>query len=73
LEFAVDAAWSSSCIGRGTSPASLSRSALLANEVFSVKPDFGSSFDGSRRWLGITVQAGTDASETLAPRERIAV
>lgn len=49
----------------------LTSSALMVNGLFSVNLDFGSAFDGGGRWLDITVQAGTNAPETLAPRVQV--
>ncbi|HXR03295.1 MAG TPA: tail fiber domain-containing protein [Verrucomicrobiae bacterium] len=46
----------------------LTATPTLANGLFTVNLDFGAgAFDGSARWLDITVQSGAD-SETLAPR-----
>ena len=46
----------------------LTTSAMLANGLFSVSLDFGASaFDGTARWLDITVTNGGTA-QTLAPR-----
>jgi hypothetical protein len=46
----------------------ITTSATLANGLFSVNLDFGAgAFNGSARWLDITVQCGSDC-ETLAPR-----
>lgn len=51
---------------------SVTTSTTLANGLFSVNLDFGAAaFNGSARWLDITVQAGTNAAETLAPRVQI--
>lgn len=50
----------------------VSTSPTLANGLFSVNLDFGSSaFDGNPRWLEITVKSGTNAAETLAPRPQV--
>ena len=50
----------------------VSNNPTLANGLFSVNLDFGGeAFDGTARWLDITAQAGTNAAETLAPRERL--
>jgi len=46
-------------------------SAALANGIFSVSVDFGSSaFDGNARWLDITVTNAT-TTETLSPRVQL--
>ena len=46
----------------------LTATPTLANGLFTVNLDFGANaFDGSARWLDITVQSGAD-SETLTPR-----
>ena len=50
----------------------LTSSPTLANGLFTVDLDFGGGgFDGSARWLEITVQAGASAPETLAPRVQV--
>jgi hypothetical protein len=44
----------------------------VANGLFSVELDFGANaFNGSARWLDITIQAGTNAPETLTPRVQV--
>jgi hypothetical protein len=50
----------------------ITNSPTLANGLFSVNLDFGASaFDGNARWLDITIQAGTNAPETLTPRVQV--
>jgi hypothetical protein len=44
----------------------------VANGVFTVTLDFGDSFDGSARWLGISVRTNGASSYTdLSPRQAI--
>ena len=47
----------------------ITNSAALANGLFTVNLDFGAgAFNGSARWLDITVQCGTNDAENLTPR-----
>jgi hypothetical protein len=46
-------------------------SPMLANGLFTVNLDFGNVFNGSARWLDISAQSGTNASETLTPRVQV--
>ena len=49
----------------------LTNSATLANGIFSVNLDFGAgAFDGTARWLEITVSNG-GATQTLSPRMQV--
>jgi hypothetical protein len=49
----------------------ITNSPTLANGLFTVNLDFGAgAFNGSARWLDITVQSGSD-SEELAPRVQV--
>ena len=48
----------------------ITTSLTLANGLFTVNLDFGNAFDGSARWLDITVQSGSD-SEELTPRVQV--
>jgi hypothetical protein len=49
----------------------ITTSATLANGLFTVNLDFGAgAFNGSARWLDITVQTGSD-SEELSPRVQL--
>jgi hypothetical protein len=43
----------------------------ISNGLFTTQVDFGSVFDGTPRWLEITVQKNGGAFTTLAPRQRI--
>ena len=50
---------------------SITNSPTLANGLFTVNLDFGTGgFNGSSRWLDITVQSGSD-SEKLSPRVQV--
>ena len=46
---------------------SITNSPTLANGLFSVNLDFGNVFNGSARWLDITITNG-GVSQTLGPR-----
>src|ERR1039458_2618480 len=59
-----DAATSGNPIGTNTS------SPTLANGLFSVNLDFGSAFNGSARWLDITITNG-GTTQTLTPRVQL--
>jgi hypothetical protein len=43
----------------------------VTNGLFFVPLDFGAAFDGSPRWLEITIQASGGQPTTLAPRQQI--
>ena len=44
----------------------------LVNGLFTVNLDFGAgAFNGTARWLDITVQSGSSSAETLAPRVQV--
>ena len=60
-----DAAGGGNQIGGG-----ITNSPALANGLFTVNLDFGNVFNGSARWLDITVQSGSDI-ETLTPRVQV--
>ncbi|HSY17379.1 MAG TPA: hypothetical protein VK815_03555 [Candidatus Acidoferrales bacterium] len=46
-------------------------SVTVSNGLFSTPLDFGNQFDGTPRWLEITVQKNGGAFSTLVPRQRI--
>lgn len=52
------------------SPSAIANSVTLANGLFTVNLDFGSVFDGSARWLEITV-TNSGNTQTLAPRVQL--
>jgi hypothetical protein len=44
---------------------------IVSNSLFTVPLDFGCAFDGTARWLEISVQKNDDSPTTLTPRQSI--
>ena len=71
LEFDLfDALNSGSQVGSTVTKSSVS----VTNGLFTVQLDFGSQFDGNKRWIEIGVQCSGDGGfTTLAPRQELTV